>query len=497
MSARPAARSPSWPASFAVALLAAVAGAFAAGGVAVLAVDWYGISSFEGGSGYFVVAVALLGVVVGFVVGLVVARLVAAGARPGFVRAQLLALATVGGLALAAGGTARAFADVPPTLDGEPLLLAVEVRWPAGQPLPAASDTSDARLSLLSVGRFSHRARGSRVGPLWRDEARQEDGHWIVPGAVELFTDRGLRVLVVEADPGAHVGVELPLPASPGPDDRAWSPWLPRGRPGAAAPPGGVTFRYRVRRRSEPVRVERFGPFGVDVAARAFHADVVDGRTVVVTTADLTVRHRGAPVPVTGVLTVAAVSAPRAALLVVGAHGDGGMGCQLVVDDGPRVRIARVADCDFTSAALPVTADTARVRAARTRHQVPGTVDRTTFAAPGLYLVQDALLDTRTLTVRRLPAEAGSYPVTSVPALAVAPDGRSFVRYTERTTGARSQLTVYAMGGDGHYSLPVDTVRMPFRDLDALDAAWLARHFAWRRGPDGVDRLVARAAPAP
>jgi len=74
----------SWVRSIGVALLTSIATLFGAGAVAALAVDWYNISSFEGGSGFFVVGMALLGGFAGFLVGLVVSRVVARkkGHRP-------------------------------------------------------------------------------------------------------------------------------------------------------------------------------------------------------------------------------------------------------------------------------------------------------------------------------------------------------------------------------------------------------------------------------
>ena len=489
----------SWPASLAVGVLTAAAGALVAAVVASLVVDWYRVSGFEGGSAYFVVGFGLLGLVAGGVLGLVVARVVAAGAHPGFVRAQVIALGAIVGIALVAGGTARALADVPPTLDGETLLLAVEVRWPAGQPLPPADDTSDARLSLGSVGRFSRVERASKVGPLWRTDARVEDGRWVMPGAIELFTNRGVRVLVVELDARTHVGFRLPMGGAPRRADLRWSPWLPRARAdGGAAAPGGLTYRYRVQRRSESVRAETIGPFEVRTIASRFDPDRADDRSVVAATASFAVRHGGAPVPVTGVASVAVIAGPRPALLVVGDHGDAGSGCQLLVADGPRVRVERVADCGGVSDAQPITADASRFPAALTPRRVRGNVDRTTFDTPGLYLVHDMLLDTRTLTVRHVAADSSAYPVASLPPLSLSPDGRSFVRLTS-TAGAdgRMQLTVFDVLGDGPYSLPIDTAHAHAGNLEGFDPAWLARHFVWRRGSGGVDRLVARDEPGP
>ena len=52
-----------WIASFGIALLTSIAAMFGAGTVAGLAVDWYNVSSFEGGAGFFVVGMALVGLI--------------------------------------------------------------------------------------------------------------------------------------------------------------------------------------------------------------------------------------------------------------------------------------------------------------------------------------------------------------------------------------------------------------------------------------------------
>src|SRR5689334_1487927 len=77
----------SWLASFGIAILTAILGLFGAGTVSALLVDWYHISSFEGGSGYFVIGNSLLGGIAGFVVGLIVARVVAGWPQGGVLKA--------------------------------------------------------------------------------------------------------------------------------------------------------------------------------------------------------------------------------------------------------------------------------------------------------------------------------------------------------------------------------------------------------------------------
>ena len=100
----------SWLASFLVALLTAAVGLVLGGFIASHAVSWYRISSFEGGSGYFVVGMALLGFVAAFVIGLVASRIVAASAHPGAWRAIGWSQLTVIGIAAIIAGDRAASA---------------------------------------------------------------------------------------------------------------------------------------------------------------------------------------------------------------------------------------------------------------------------------------------------------------------------------------------------------------------------------------------------
>jgi len=82
-----------------VSFLAAALGAVASGAVAALAADWYRVSSFEGGSGYMVVGLGLLGGMAGFPIGLVVSRVVAGRPKPGFLKALAFAAGIILGVA--------------------------------------------------------------------------------------------------------------------------------------------------------------------------------------------------------------------------------------------------------------------------------------------------------------------------------------------------------------------------------------------------------------
>ncbi|MEO7362196.1 MAG: hypothetical protein ABI120_17835, partial [Gemmatimonadaceae bacterium] len=120
----------SWLGTIFTAIVTAAIGTLVSGYFANLAVRWYRISGFEGGSGYFVVGLALCGLVAGLVIGLIVSRIVAASANPSVLLALLYSAVIMLVVSGSAAGTARVLADIPPTLDGETLMLQLEARWP-------------------------------------------------------------------------------------------------------------------------------------------------------------------------------------------------------------------------------------------------------------------------------------------------------------------------------------------------------------------------------
>jgi len=234
-----------WLLYFLASLPAAATGLMCGGFAGARCVRWYRISSFEGGSGYFVVFMALLGAAAGLLTGLVTAGLMkpegaaAHWATAGLAAAALLAVAAV----IVAG--CRLLADIPPQLDGRELRLGVEIKLPAGMAPPPAGERSDCELTLHSVVRRT--ARKSQSGKWLPEQARQEDGRWIVPGSAFLFTGRGQRSLSVRLH-GEHViGYLIPLPARPGRKFLEWSEWGPRPRP--PQPPWPETkpcYRFRI-----------------------------------------------------------------------------------------------------------------------------------------------------------------------------------------------------------------------------------------------------------
>src|SRR5262245_1401517 len=500
----------SWPASIFSALLTGLLALFVGGFIAAMAVDWYHISGREGESGYFVAAIAFLSCVAGVLIGLITARMVAGGAHPGFLRALGMSLGLVIGTGVVSLGLTRALADVPPKIDGEPLLLQVEVRWPESQKeAPKAEEKDEASIGLHSIPYFSRTVRASEYGPLWMEDAHRVDGRWVVPGAVSVFTSRGTRMLTVNTGGSNTPGFEVRLPAFPRKKNLEWSDWEPKFRPGVKVPPDLVSFRYRVQRVSSPIRSETIGPFDVVTTAYGFHQEQLEGRTVNVAGATFGLRYHGQPLVIEGKTSatveeteqfdriddVALLAGPRPAFLIHVDPPDGSGYCYLVAEDGDKARIDFVSSAGYRAKGQILTSAPALFRAAATWKPISGRIDRISYANPGLYLLGSAVLDTRRLAVRYVSAEDSTvYGVPSVPPLGLSPDERSFVTYTQLrdTLPPQAMLLVTDAVANRAYTLPIDPARMRYAKFESLDPAWLYPHFGWTRGSDGVDRLVER-----
>jgi len=494
----------SWLLSILVGFLTAAAGGVIAGAIASGAVSWYRISSFEGGSGYFVVGMIILGLMAGLLIGVIGARIVAAGPNPGFLKALGVGVGVVVGLGVLIGGAARLLADVPPTVGGQELHVMVEVRWPEGEPVPDPESTR-ARIALGSVS-GARVLRGSSDGPLWLGDVRLEEGRQVVPGAVELFTERGKRVIDIQVGDSSLAGFLLPIPRRPGRRHFEWSPWYPTPRGGSEPwPPHKFSIRYRIQPRDQPVRVDRIGDFEVATIAWGFWAES-GGRLAA--SAEHLISHRGQPVdfavdtagngPVPGAAhraqAVGVVGGATPALVAAVPGQAASRHCYLVVPAGDSARVERIGPCGYTVDADLLTSDTARFWAHRSRTTVRGTIDRVTYREPGRYQVGDAVLDTRRLTIQPLPQfpSETSQP-SDVPPLGISPDERSLVRFVYHgySVSTTVLLDVDLVAGTATM-LPIDRNRMRYAEGSELDPAWVLHHFEWVRGADGIDRLRER-----
>lgn len=239
-----------WLGAIFLGLLTGVIGGIYAGYVADRAVPWLRISSFEGGSGYFVFFMGILGFLGATVVGITTCRLVGHAGEGGVARGFGASVLVVLGLITGAGALAWLQRDVEPLVGGQPVDLALELRLPAGADRPSAEPWEAPYIHLSSGPNM----RSS--GGLWTlEDARLEDGHWIVPGRVPVTISEAPRILSIGRLAPDTLYAELPVPARPPALDEAWSPWIAtyRGSGQASPSPGTVPeVRYRVMRRAPP-----------------------------------------------------------------------------------------------------------------------------------------------------------------------------------------------------------------------------------------------------
>ena len=100
-------------------------------------------------------------------------------------------------------------------------------------------------------------------------------------------------------DSTTNHGFMIPLSGSPSRKDFEWTEWYPHARPGAPPLADGFHYRYRVQKRSEPVRTETIGSFEVRTIACYFYNESMDsGKTVLATMGRFWSQHRGKPVSV-------------------------------------------------------------------------------------------------------------------------------------------------------------------------------------------------------
>lgn len=490
--ARVASLSPSmsWLASLLVAVLTGLLGMVLSGVVANLAVGWYRISSFEGGSGYFVVGMALLGLLGGAVIGLVTARTMAGG-DPGLIKV----LATSGGLVLAVvggiGAVSRLLADVPPTANGEEMYIAFELRWPEKE-MRSPADFPGEGFARLGAGTSAQVIRKWGDGALFVDDAHQVDGRWVVPGIADVFTSRGDRLLEVGIGDTVLAGFLMNVPAHPGVQDSAWSEWLPRAKPGSPPLPDQYAYRFRVVPKGDPVRTQRVGPFEVaTIVSSLFDVERATGKAA---NSTFTISYEGVPVPGLQSIGAVAVLGGDAPALVVrdGDPNAENARCVVLAESGGTLAVSEVGSCNGAFRAELLTADAAAWHAANDAAPLPGWLDRTMFRIPGLYRLPGGILDTETRAFTAAKTPTDPLPINGLPPVALSPDRRNYVWFAHDGSETHPVLCVTNWTEDTTYTVAIDRGRMRYSGYTQIDPAWVAHHFAWVRGTDGRERLTAR-----
>jgi hypothetical protein len=264
----------SWFSTIFIALITGILGVIVTGTIANACVHWYNISGFEGKAGYFVVFLALLGGFAGGIIGIVVSRVVAGGPDPSFIKGLGYSSASIAGIGLIATLLCRFFADIPPKIDGRELYVEIEFRMPPAE--TNAMTQGEWGFYLGSV--VGNVQREAHKGDLKLDAARLENGQWINPGRVFLFTRRGHRLINLEQDKKTVVAYMMPLPARPGTKFEAWSEWLPHAMNGKEFPKDKPMYRFRLVREqlseeqpsSEELEATRFAALKPDAPLEAW-----------------------------------------------------------------------------------------------------------------------------------------------------------------------------------------------------------------------------------
>jgi hypothetical protein len=469
--------------SLLVGALTALVGMIGTGVVASLAADWYNVSSFEGGAGFFVVGLAFVGLIGGFIIGLVTPAVMAKRARTRLVDCLGASTGAVAAILGIVGGVSWMLADIPPRIDDEELFLLAEIRWPPS----GATEPSRLPGAYLRLGAMSGTSvRRIESGPVFTEDARQEDGLWIVPGVVPIFTSRGRRLLDFGANDVSMAAFVMPLPGRPSERHHEWSGWLSptvSGQPD----PNRFSYRYKVVKHSEPVRTQRFGRFEIDTIADYFHN--VSGTDELAARGTFRIRYDGRPIP--EIVSADAAAQVGSTVFVTVNEPRTTTPCALLIPDGDGVRVHWLKGCGTPLTARPITGDLRRFETARSRVPLPGWVDRTMFADPGLFQLDAAILDTRSLTSATFLFPEDTRPNTAVPPLDLSPDEHSFVWLADELE-EKPQLGVTNWRSNRSYTLPIDRTRMRFNAESSFTPAWVRHHFAWQRGADGEDVLVER-----
>jgi hypothetical protein len=489
-------------AAFFIAVITAAVGALAVGFVAFQAVDWYRISGREGKSGYFIAACGILGIFAGFVLGIFFTYFLPPHSALGFFKTLGFSVGAMIALAAVSCLITWAFADIPPEIDGEDLFLIVEARYSVEQTTSPSAEPGDFFLTFGSIRRGRKIVRKNVHGPIWNEQAKQVDGRWQVRGAVQIFTSRGRRLLVISLGKNLSEGFLLPLPRWPGKKYLQWSDWIPRPRPNGQSFGNKLTYRFRVQRWSEPMQFEKIGDFEVTTITRSFYELSQEGRQSFGSNDTFQIAYRGQPLTIDPasaapsstpaqrehITTLITFSSPRPAMVANVHSPDGPYTFYLLSEADGKPKIETIANSGGW-AFFDLSADAPRPQSA-----YYWTPNRRILPRLCLYCVGlKAVLDTRDLTIYRINAPSEIMEIESVLPLGISPDERSFIAFTY-INGDRDRpaLVVVEFPADRFLTLPIDPGHMPYSSLEQITPAWVLQYFIWQKDANGIDRLSER-----
>ncbi len=237
----------SWASTIGIAFLTGIAGAASAGYVTYLWTIWYRLRGHDGGDlGYYILFIPA-GLLAGLLLGALISRNVS-----GFWAALGVSIAVMVGLCVVVGAVGRMYGEIAPELDGDELVLQVEVKLPKGwQPDNDVVRPEGRGCTLQPLG--PGRRVGSRYsGTVDWKKASQVDGQWVAPCEVLLFSSRETRFVDLNLGK-TWVGFSLRLPAHPTRENEQWSQWFTDGfsQEVGKPPMTGYAYRCRVKREGE------------------------------------------------------------------------------------------------------------------------------------------------------------------------------------------------------------------------------------------------------
>lgn len=241
----------SWLMTFATALLSGIIGCAGMCGISMLCIKWYRISSFEGGSGYFMVLLMIAGALGGCIAGFIAARVGYASWNESWYAQLGSGVGTIVALLAIVLAVTYVRADHVPDVGGRDLVVAWEVRLPvpdendpfAPKGNPADWPEKELRLQLVSVR--DRKPIGSREAEFDRAAFHEVDHQWVLPARVPLFTSKG-EFCVNLTTGGRDDGFWPRLTAFPSEVDFQWTPWYRTNKSGDK-PADAQALMYRFR----------------------------------------------------------------------------------------------------------------------------------------------------------------------------------------------------------------------------------------------------------
>ena len=231
-----------WLPSFLIAAITGLLGLCCSGFLGRAYVTWFRPSSIALSNDYAVLFCALLGGGAALMIGLLIARL----SRFAFLRTLACAWTAVFAICGGILWLLWTRADFAPQAAGDPWQLEVEIRLPADERTDPRSSAAKASFTLASV--IQNVRCNQRDGVLGLNEARLENGRWIIPAAAPVFTSSAPCEITAQLGGRDIAKFIVPLPARPGVQDEQWSHWTP------TSPDSRPSYRFRVRRTPPPPR---------------------------------------------------------------------------------------------------------------------------------------------------------------------------------------------------------------------------------------------------